>query len=180
MGDLREKTLLAKGMCYIFVPVVLFGTASFIFPGVYAAFPVQESAICICSFYEMQVHGHNSWWLFELNQRSFQLMTLANSISFYLINWCSLLILIWLVYRIRHTRDDTNLKRECVCIVAIWVFCSVIQYCVFIFNYIVACNENTGKLEPSTLSDYYTVSYKLVYWLIMGRDLACLITMLVF
>ena len=82
-------------------------------------------------------------------------MTLANSISFYLINWCSLLILIWLVYRIRHTRDDTNLKRECVCIVAIWVFCSVCQYCVFIFNYIVACNENTGKLEPHTLTDYY-------------------------
>ena len=40
MGDLREKTLLAKGMCYIFIPVVLFGSAAFVFPGVYAAFPV--------------------------------------------------------------------------------------------------------------------------------------------
>ena len=78
-------------------------------------------------------------------------MTLANSISFYLINWCLLMILIWLVYRIRHTRDDTNLKRECVCIVAIWVLCSVFQYCVFIYNYIITCDENTGKLEPGEL-----------------------------
>ena len=53
MNGLREKTILCKGLIFFFVPIAVFGAFSVFFPGFYALFPVQESAICICSFFEM-------------------------------------------------------------------------------------------------------------------------------
>ena len=53
MNGLKEKTILCKGMTYFFLPIVIFGAFSAFFPSIYALFPVQESAICICSFFEM-------------------------------------------------------------------------------------------------------------------------------
>ena len=85
-------------------------------------------------------------WLITMSQKSFINLTLANSISFYVFNWLALVLLIWLVFRIRHTGDDTNLKRESVVIVSIWVLCSILQYTVFIYNYVVTCQGEEGKL----------------------------------
>ena len=115
-----------------------------------------------------------------LNHRSFITLSLANSLSFYAFNWLALTLLIWLVFRIRHTGDDTNLKRESVVIVSIWVLGSILQYTVFIYNYVVTCNGEEGKFSPTELSVRYQISYKVVYWLIISRDLSCLITMIVF
>ena len=179
MKDLREKTILCKGLLYFFIPIIIFGTFSVFYPGVYAIFPVQESAICICSFFEIQINGNGNWVL-HLDHNSFETMTLANSISFYVVNWLALIILIWLVFRIRHTGDDTNLKRECMTIVMIWVLCSILQYIIFIFNYVITCHGDEGKLTTDELSLRYEISYSITYWLIMARDLACLLSMLVF
>ncbi len=57
MNDLKEKKILLKGIIYFFIPVCLFGILAMFFPIVYAIFPVQESEICVCSFFEMQNDG---------------------------------------------------------------------------------------------------------------------------
>lgn len=62
---------------------------------------------------------------------------MVNSVLFYVINWFGLFILIWLIYRIRHTGDDTYLKVECVFIVSIWTIFSIIQYSCFVYNYFI-------------------------------------------
>ena len=66
--------------------------------------------------------------------------TFANSIIFYTINWIGLVVLIWMVFRIRHTGDDTYLKAECGTLVGTWVFFSFIQYSTFVYNYVLNCH----------------------------------------
>lgn len=138
MNQLTEQSILCKGMVYILLPISIFATLSMIFPKIYALFPVQESTICLCSFYAMEVNG-SDYFIWEIEQSDFASMTLANSISFYIVNWVALVILIWLVFRIRHTGDDTYLKLECIFIVGIWVVFSLPQYATFFYNYYVAC-----------------------------------------
>jgi len=56
MKFLKEKQILIKGLL-IAVPIIVFGLLSMYFPLVYMLFPCQESAICVCSFFEMQRDG---------------------------------------------------------------------------------------------------------------------------
>lgn len=179
MRELNEKTILCKGLFYIFIPIVTFGGLSMYFPGFYALFPVQESAVCICSFLVMQENG-NPVWLLDLSHNSFETLTLANSISFYVVNWIALVVLIWLIFRIRHTGDDTHLKRECMAIVGVWVFASILQYIVFIFNFVVTCRGDEGTLTSEQIYERFEVSYKIVYWLIIIRDITCHLIMVLF
>lgn len=46
-----------------------------------------------------------------------------------------------LVYRIRHTEDETFLRQECIYLVSVWVTFSIIQYLITIFNYDMQCRE---------------------------------------
>ena len=66
--------------------------------------------------------------------------------SFYVINWIGLLILIILVYRIRHTSDDTFLKVECVFIVSVWVLFTIAEIIIFAYNYSQDCYLITDQL----------------------------------
>ena len=116
----------------------------------------------------------------DLTTASFARITLANSISFYILNWIGLLLLIWMVFRIRHTGDETYLKFECVWIVGVWVFFSIIQYATFIYNYIVSCDHENGEISAVELRDKFVISYKIVYWVIIARDLCALIVMVLF
>ena len=116
----------------------------------------------------------------DLTTSSFARITLANSISFYILNWIGLLLLIWMVFRIRHTGDETYLKFECVWIVGVWVFFSIIQYATFIYNYIVSCDNENGDISAAELRDKFVISYKVVYWVIIARDLCALIVMVIF
>lgn len=56
LSHLKEKRILIKGL-FFFVPGVIYGILSMYFPYVYMAFPCQESAICVCSFFQMQRDG---------------------------------------------------------------------------------------------------------------------------
>ena len=168
-----------KGLLWFFCPFCAFGILAMFFPGMYALFPMQESETCICAFYEMQTQdGRN--FLFELNDHAYVNITSVNSFCFYIINWFGLLILIWLVYRIRHTGDDTYLKLECGCIVSVWVFFSVLQYATFIYNYTIFCHNQQGMISEETLLSRYHISYKLAYWIIIVRDFVCLCVMILF
>jgi hypothetical protein len=106
MDSLKEKIILRKGLLFYFLPFGLIGVLSMFFPIVYALFPVQESEICVCSFFEMQRSG-NKPFIIELSHQTFENLTMTNSISFYVINFIGLLVLVTLVYGIRHTDDDT-------------------------------------------------------------------------
>ncbi len=57
MNELKEKKILLKGIVFVFLPVCLFGILAMFFPIIYALFPVQESEICVCSFFSMQDTG---------------------------------------------------------------------------------------------------------------------------
>lgn len=95
----------------------------------------------------MQIN-EKDYFIWHLSRNSFEQMTLANSISFYLVNWAGLIVLIWLVYRIRHTSDDTFLRRECVCVVGLWVLFSILQIATFVYNYIMSCQSLMHELTP--------------------------------
>ena len=56
LNTLKEKRILLRGAA-IFLPVCLFGILAMYFPLVYAIFPVEESMVCACSFFEMQRDG---------------------------------------------------------------------------------------------------------------------------
>ena len=95
-------------------------------------------------------------------------------------NWLGLLILISLVYRIRHTGDDTYLRKECTYLVATWVIFSIIQYMFFIYNYITLCEEATGVISVEQKNQRYNISYKVVYWVMILRDLSCMLILVGF
>ena len=149
------------------------------FPTFYVLVPLQESGYCICSFYEMQANG-TDLFLLKLGHSTFEILSIANSLSFYLINWIGLFILIWLVYRIRHTGDDTHLKVECMFIVGIWLVFSLGQIIIFVYNYTLRCHGQMGMIEKNDLERDFSLNYKLLYWFTIGRDLLCLLVMVVF
>lgn len=98
----------------------------------------------------------------------------TNTISFYVTNFVALLTMVILVWRIRHTDDDTYLRQECVWLVSIWVIFSILQYIVTIFNYQTQCKADNGLINTDDLYHIKQVSYKILYWLIMFRDAFCL------
>ena len=77
MGDLKESRMICKGLIFFFLPVILFGGLSMFFPVVYAIFPVQESRMCICSFFEYQGNDNQVFWL-DLNDESFRNLEISN------------------------------------------------------------------------------------------------------
>ena len=179
MNDLKESRILCKGMLWFMTPFFAFGILAMFFPSMYAFFPLQESETCICSFYEMQASGDRDF-VVELEENSYKNITAVNSFFFYIINWFGLMVLVWLVFRIRHTGDDTYLKLECSCIVSVWVLFSVLQYSTFIYNYILFCRNQQGKLSNDALLTKYNISYNLAYWIILLRDFVCLCIMVLF
>ena len=112
---------------------------------------------------------------------SIRTLTVANSISFYIINWIGLFILIWLVYRIRHTSDDTYLKYECACIVGTWLIFSVMQYSTFLYVSNVTCEKHVDDVSPEEsdkIDKRYSINAKIFYSIILMRDFLCLVIML--
>lgn len=179
MSDLKESRILLKGLLYFFLPGCIFGVLAMFYPSVYATFPVQESEGCVCSFFESQENGSHDY-LIDLDGKTFKSLTRANSVMFYIVNWFGLLVLIWLLYGIRHTGDDTFLKVECIFLVSLWTFFSILQYSTFVFNYIISCENILGNLSQDELITKFKVSYSIVYWVIITRDFLCLLTMMIF
>ena len=53
MSELKESRIVFKGLICYFIPFCILGVLAMFFPVFYSLFPVQESEICICSFYRM-------------------------------------------------------------------------------------------------------------------------------
>ena len=71
-----------------------------------------------------------------MSHSAFEILTVANTLSFYILNWIGLLILIILVYRIRHTSDDTFLKVEIIFTVGVWVAFTIASIILYAYNFI--------------------------------------------
>ena len=52
LDDMKENKILLRSL-YIFIPLLVFGILALFFPIIYAVFPVQESEVCVCSFFFM-------------------------------------------------------------------------------------------------------------------------------
>jgi hypothetical protein len=131
MTSLREEVLIEKGFLYFLLPSIVMGIFGAFFPGIYSIIPVHESDICLCSFFGKT--DKNNYLL--LNKGSnFEVYQIVNSIAFYVINWVFLVVLIWMIYKIRNINDDTSIKRECAWIVGIWTTLSILQYVTFLIQ----------------------------------------------
>ncbi len=56
----------------------------------------------------------------------------------------------------------------------------MLQYITFLYNYVIACKSDLGEIGASDLASLYSISYKIVYWIIVVRDLACLAVLVIF
>jgi len=65
-------------------------------------------------------------------------------------------------------------------LVGSWVVFCMFQYVIFLYNYIISCEVDNNDLTPEQSADYYMISYKIVYWVIIIRDLTCLAILIIF
>ena len=61
-----------------------------------------------------------------------------------------------------------------------WILFSFLEIILFAYNYTQDCKLLTGGLTQDKMNRIYQVTYKLFYWLYIGRDLSCLLIMIVF
>ena len=112
MTNLREEVLLKKGIAYFLIPSIILGIMALFLPGIYSIVPVHESDICLCYFFSKVFDETNpSDYLFLDKQSSYVNFRFVNSIAFFLINWIFLMVLIWMIYKIRHINDETLIKK---------------------------------------------------------------------
>ena len=89
-----------------------------------------------------------------------------------LVEFAYFVVLLRMIYRIRHINDDTLIKRECAAIVAIWLNLALFSLIAFFCQQIFQCNR-----EPTKDRLFYE-STAASYWLILIRDLSTLVVML--
>jgi len=73
-------------------------------------------------------------------RESYYVLQFINILAVFFVNWAFLLVLVVMIYRIRHIEDDSLIKKECVVIVAWWVSLTSIQYFVYVIMQIDRCN----------------------------------------
>ena len=103
------------------------------------------------------------------SQTQFAILESLNRVVFYVVNAMVLLVIISMVFRIRHVVDETLIKRECAWIVFLWIICSFWVFCVAINDVLGYCNW--GILSEM---DAIRVTYFLSYWTLIIRNIAIL------
>jgi len=81
----------------------------------YVLIPAHESGMCICN------KAFNG--LITFKPLSLQIV---NSFMFYGLNWIFLLMLVWMLFKIRHINDKLKIKSEMGYIIATWLLCSIL------------------------------------------------------
>ena len=62
--NLTEAKLIRRGLICFF-PVLALGVLAMIYPYVYAFLPVDETELCVCSFYKMLADGKRGYVILE-------------------------------------------------------------------------------------------------------------------
>lgn len=123
MESLQENYILKKLVIWL-TPCLLIGLLGLLLPFFYAILPVHAADICLCSFYAEKIKDGRAY--VALTQNDFVFLEVLNLLSQLGVNFAFLFALIWMVYKIRHINDDTQIKMECSVIVAWWLTLSIL------------------------------------------------------
>ena len=165
IGKLSEKRIIAVGFVFFFMPFLSFGVLAIYFPFVNAFLPVYESEICVCSFFEEHAAGRG-FLIFNMDNAT--VLEDINRSIYYVANAAGLLIIIFMVFRIRHVTDETLIKKECALIVFVWIVCSIWVFGTFISDALANCLG--GWTYPRALQ----LTYRISYWSIILRNVSTL------
>ena len=171
--DLDEAKLIRKGL-FCFFPLLAFGVLAIFYPYVYAFLPVDETELCVCSFYKILADKGKGTFLVLNRPEQYNTLQLINNTSFYILNWIVLALLIWMVYKIRKMDDETLIKKETVTIVAIWLFASFSQFTAFFVTQYNDCYRG------NPISRIISNTYVITYLIIILRDISVLAIMIYF
>jgi uncharacterized RDD family membrane protein YckC len=165
---MREEVLIKKGVMYFLLPSALLGLTAYLFPYVYAITPTHFAQICVCQFYRRT----DTFYLIFNGVDDYLNIIAINSTMVSLYEFTFFLLLLRMIYRIRHINDDTLIKRECFVIIAIWLNLALFTLIAFFCQQIFQCDrepENDRLFYDSTVT---------VFWLLLTRDLSTLGVML--
>ena len=118
--------------------------------------------MCLCQFYFNSDYNRQNGSGYQyplLESYQYSGLELINQLSYFTVNFIFLVALIFMVYRIRHTQDNTRISVECAYICLWWVVCSTLQFIIFILLKANLCQElgfTTGN-GTVTLSYYSSV-----------------------
>ena len=156
----------------IISPLAALGVFGCFFPWVYTVIPVSRSGICLCNFYTLQAIGNPSFWF--LNASYLPAMQLVNQLSIYVVNFGFLFALVFMVHKIRHINDNTQIRNECTVVVAWWIFIQSAHFVSFAMTLRHSCNIEYNIYSQKSSTFALTVSY----WAAVTRQLVTvLITM---
>lgn len=79
LRQLTESKLLKSMFCKVYLLIVIFSILSSFFPILSAVLPLQESQICICSFYQRDDHR---FFLIDLDSARVSFLLLSSGLSF--------------------------------------------------------------------------------------------------
>lgn len=130
MQQLREEVLIRKGLCYFLLPAFLAGVIAIFFPYFFAFLPVHMGNICICSYFNNLACG-SPHYLIMKSKESFYVLQAINLVAVYIINFAFFVILLFMIYKIRHINDETLVGRECSYVIGLWMFTSITNFAAF-------------------------------------------------
>jgi hypothetical protein len=114
MTKLKEDVLVRNFFLYLILPFLLISLLGFRFPYVYVMLAVNETDMCMCSYFE-NYSDHR--YLILNNQSSneaFMSLSMINLTTTRLWMFACVLAMTVMIYRIRHIQDETLIKKECV------------------------------------------------------------------
>ena len=156
-----------------FVPLAAFGILAIFFPYVYAFMPVDETELCVCSFYK-ELSCDPDHYIILKGPSQYQILQGINITSFFVVNWIVLFLIVLMVCQIRHMNDETLIKRETVIIAGTWLVASFIQFVLFFVTQLKDC------IQHNPISEVIQNTYVATYMCIILRDLCVLCTMMYF
>ena len=107
MLRMREDVLIKKGVIYFLIPSALLGFAAYFFLYVAAITPKHFFQICVCQFYRRE----HTFYLFLNSSEVKQNIVAINITMTSLVKFAYFVVLLRMIYRIRHINDDTLIKR---------------------------------------------------------------------
>ena len=174
MKELKEEVLLRKSFLYFWIPSFCVGILGCYFPYVFAILATNESDICTCGFfYDKYFEGAN--YLILQSRQSFPVIQILNSFTTQAFQCVMYTILIVMIYRIRHIKDDTLIKVESLFIIGFMIAFDFILYGLYLAGQFVSCY---GFADAET--DYYIDELKFSFWATIIRDTIIIATIVFF
>ena len=119
LNQLKELYLIRYTL-YLIIPFFILGLIGFFIKPIVSVFiPVYETKQC-WEYYSTRTHYER----IECNEWAM----VTNQIVFVVYNWIELIILIYMLYKIRNIKDELNIQSELTLIIIMWVFFSTVYF----------------------------------------------------